>query len=116
MGNCALGYAGGYTVLMDFIHRWREQASVNAPAGAFVPRKFELCEAFQFDWSEARALVGGIWRTPQVAHLKLCASRAFVLAAYPTQGHEILFDAHTRAFSALGAIPRRGIYENAVSA
>jgi transposase len=45
------------------------------------------------------------------AHLKLCASRAFVLA-YPTQSHEMLFDAHTRAFMALGGIPRRGIYDN----
>jgi len=27
----------------------------------------------------------------------------------------MLFDAHTRAFTALGGIPRRGIYENAVS-
>jgi transposase len=112
----ALGYAGGYTVLMNFIRRWREQAGANAPAGAFVPLKFELGEAFQFDWSEERALVGGIWRTLQVAHLKLCASRAFVLTAYPTQGHEMLFDAHTRALSALGGIPRRGIYENAASA
>jgi hypothetical protein len=47
-----------------------------------------------------------------VAHLKLCASRAFVLVAYPGQGHEMLFDAHTRAFVALGGVPRRGIYDN----
>lgn len=44
-----------------------------------------------------------------VAHLKLCASRAFWLAAYPSQGHEMLFDAHTRVFSALFGVPRRGI-------
>jgi len=47
-----------------------------------------------------------------VAHMKLCASRAFVLVAYPSQGHEMLFDAHTRCFAALGGIPRRGIYDN----
>jgi transposase-like protein len=41
----------------------------------------------------------------QLAHLKLCASRAFWLVAYPTQGHEMLFDAHTRSFAALGGIP-----------
>ena len=39
-------------------------------------------------------------------------SRAFLLAAYPTQSHEMLFDAHTRAFTALGGIPKRGIYDN----
>ena len=57
-------------------------------------------------------MVGGIYRRLQVAHMKLCASRAFWLVAYPSQGHEMLFDAHTRSFAALGGIPRRGIYDN----
>jgi len=77
-----------------------------------VPLSFELGEAFQFDWSEEGLVVGGIYRRMQVAHLKLCASRAFWLVAYPTQGHEMLFDAHTRSFAALGGIPQRGIYDN----
>ncbi|WP_213154799.1 transposase, partial [Pseudomonas aeruginosa] len=38
--------------------------------------------------------------------------RAFWLVAYPSQGHEMLFDAHTRSFGALGGVPRRGIYDN----
>jgi hypothetical protein len=42
----------------------------------------------------------------------LCASRAFWLVAYPSQGHEMLFDAHTRSFAALGGVARRGIYVN----
>jgi transposase len=108
----AQGYAGGYTVLTDFIRNWRQQAGANAPTRAFVPLRFELGEAFQFDWSEERLVIGGIWRKLQVAHLKLCASRAFMLVAYPSQGHEMLFDAHTRSFQALGGIPRRGIYDN----
>ena len=32
--------------------------------------------------------------------------------AYPSQGHEMLFDAHTRSFQALGGVTRRGIYDN----
>src|SRR3546814_2348788 len=71
-----------------------------------------LGEAFQFVWSEEGLLVGGIYRRMQVAHLKLCASRAFWLVAYPSQGHEMLFDAHTRSFGSLGGVPRRGIYDN----
>jgi len=43
--------------------------------------------------------------------MKLCASRAFWLTAYPSQGHEMLFDAHARGFAALG-IARRGVYDN----
>ena len=30
----------------------------------------------------------------------------------PSQGHEMLFDAHTRSFAALGGVARRGIYDN----
>jgi hypothetical protein len=48
----------------------------------------------------------------QVSHFKLCASRAFWVVAYPSQGHEMLFDAHTRSFAALGGVARRGIYDN----
>jgi hypothetical protein len=77
-----------------------------------VPLKFELGEAFQFDWSEEGLVVGGIYRRMQVSHMKLCASRAFWLVAYPSQGHEMLFDAHTRSFAALGGVARRGIYDN----
>ena len=108
----ALGYEGGYTRLTDYIRTWRgEQGKVSATS-AFVPLSFELGDAFQFDWSEEGLVVGGIYRRIQLAHLKLCASRAFWLVAYPTQGHEMLFDAHTRSFAALGGIPRRGIYDN----
>ena len=56
-------------------------------------------------------MIGGIYRRMQVSHLDLCASRAFWLVAYPSQGHEMLFDAHTRSFTSLGGIPRRGIYD-----
>jgi transposase len=106
------GYTGGYTRVTDFVRDWRESRSKTAITGAFVPLRFELGEAFQFDWSEESLVIAGVWRKLLVAHLKLCASRAFVLVAYPTQGHEMLFDAHTRSFTALGGIPRRGIYDN----
>ena len=104
------GYAGGYSQVTAFIRNWRSDEGKKPHA--FVPLKFELGEAFQFDWSEEGLVVGGIYRRIQVSHLKLCASRAFWLVAYPSQGHEMLFDAHTRSFAALGGIPRRGIYDN----
>ena len=108
----AEGYAGGYTRLTDFIRDWRQAQGKTLNTNAFVPLTFGLGEAFQFDWSEEPLVVGGIYRRLQVSHLKLCASRAFWLVAYPSQGHEMLFDAHTRSFTALGGIPRRGIYDN----
>lgn len=106
------GFAGDYSRVTAFIRRWRETGGRSQLASAYVPLHFELGEAFQFDWSEERLVIGGIWRKIMAAHLKLCASRAFVVLAYPTQSHEMLFDAHTRAFTALGGIPRRGIYDN----
>ena len=89
----AQGYRGGYSAVTDFIRSWREQAG-KAPK-AFVPLVFENGEAFQFDWSEEGLLVGGLFYKVQVAHMKLCASRAFWLVAYPAQSHEMLFDAHS---------------------
>jgi transposase len=106
------GYDGGYTRLTDFIRHWRDKQGKLISARAFVPLAFELGEAFQFDWSEEGLVVGGIYYRMQVSHLKLCASRAFWLVAYPSQGHEMLFDAHTRSFAAMGGIARRGIYDN----
>ena len=107
----AAGFTGDYSRVTEFIRRWRADGGM-AVSKAYVPLHFELGEAFQFDWSEEHLVIGGVWRKLLASHLKLCASRAFVVQAYPTQGHEMLFAAHTAAFAALGGIPRRGIYDN----
>ena len=108
----AAGYEGGYSRVTDFIRAWRKDEGQGAATNAFIPLAFALGEAYQFDWSEEGLVVGGIYYRVQVAHMKLCASRAFWLVAYPSQGHEMLFDAHTRSFAALGGVARRGIYDN----
>ncbi len=105
------GYDGGYSRVTDFVRAWRLGEGQADASRGFVPLSFELGEAFQFDWSEEGLVIGGIYRKIQLAHMKLCASRAFWLVAYPSQGHEMLFDAHTRGFAALG-VARRGIYDN----
>jgi len=108
----AMGYSGGKTQVYKFCKNWKH-AQDNAPRHAgFVPLSFELGEAFQFDWSCEYAVIGGLRRRLEVAHTKLAASRAFLLVACFTQSHEMLFDAHTRAFTVLGGIPKRGIYDN----
>ena len=104
------GYTGGYTIVCDFVRNWRNQGSQSK--SAYVSLKFALGEAFQFDWSEEWLVIGGIHRKVLAAHTKLCASRAFMLSGYPSQSHEMLFDAHTRAFTAFGGVPKRGIYDN----
>lgn len=106
------GYAGSYGRICAFVRRWRAEEADSPRKTAYVPLAFELGEAFQFDWSCEYVFVGGLRRRLEVAHLKLASSRAFWLVAYFSQSHEMLFDAHARAFAALGGVPRRGIYDN----
>ncbi len=108
----AMGYSGGKTQVYTFCRQYKQEQS-QAPIGVgFVPLHFELGEAFQFDWSTEYLAIGGLRRRLEVAHVKLAASRAYVLLAYYAQAHEMLFDAHARAFAAFGGVPRRGIYDN----
>ena len=81
-------------------------------AAPSCPLAFRPGEAFQFDWSEDWAVIGGERAKLQVAHIKLAHSRAFLLRAYPLQTHEMLFDAHWHGVPRLGGVPRRGIYDN----
>jgi transposase len=108
----AKGYSGSYSRLTEHVKRWRAEAGAVTARSAYVPLHFEWGEAFQFDWSEEGIVIGGIYRRIRLAHMKLCASRAFWLAAYPGEGHEMLFDAHTRCLAGLGGVARRGIYDN----
>lgn len=113
-----MGYRGSYVRVTIFACRYRQAQSLQGSGRAFVPLKFQLGDAFQFDWSTEYAFVGGLRRrllvpfSGEVAHTKLCASRAFWLTAYFSQSHEMLFDAHAQAFTAFGGIPTRGIYDD----
>ena len=111
----SLGYDGSYNRVAAFARDWkaaRQRELKTCGRGAFVPLAFLPGEAFQFDWSEDWAFIGGERTKLQVAHFKLSHSRAFILRAYPQQTHEMLFDAHNHAFRVLGGVPRRGIYDN----
>jgi transposase len=83
-----------------------------AGRGIFVPLSFRPGVAFQFDWSEDYAVIGGERTKLQVAHIKLSHSRAFLVRAYLLQTHEMLFDAHWHGFRVFGGVPGRGIYDN----
>ena len=111
----ALGYTGSYDRVAAFARAWRQstrEAAGSAGRHVFVPLIFAPGEAFQFDWSEDWVVIAGERVKLQVAHFKLCHSRAFLLRAYWLQTHEMLFDAHNHAFVTLGGVARRGIYDN----
>ena len=111
----SLGYEGSYNRVAAFARSWKAEClrvQQTAGLGTFVPLSFAPGEAFQFDWSEDFAVIGDTRIKLQVAHTKLCYSRAFILRAYLLQTHEMLFDAHNHAFRVLGGVPQRGIYDN----
>jgi hypothetical protein len=99
----ALGFTGFYARVAAFTRSWRSDRQREQQAtgrGTFVPTHFDPDEAFQFDWSEDFAVLGGERTKLQMAHIKLSHSRAFLLRAYPLQTHEMLFD------SPLARVPR----------
>ncbi len=111
----SLGFDGSYSRVAAFVRDWkadRQREQQTCGRGPFVPLVFRPGEAFQFDWSEDWAILGGERTKLQVAHFKLSHSRAFIVRAYLLQTHEMLFDAHSHAFRVLGGVPRRGIYDN----
>lgn len=107
-----LGYGGSYSQVARFVRRWKAELGDPSRRAAFVPLKFPQGDAAQFDWSTEYVWIGGLRRRVSAAHMKLCCSRAFVISAYPSEAHEMLFDAHNRAFQAFGGIPSRVIYDN----
>ena len=110
-----LGYDGSYNRVAAFVRAWkaeRQREAQTSGRGTFVPLVFGPGEAFQFDWSEDWAILGGDRVKLQAAHTKLSHSKAFIVRAYPLQTHEMLFDALTQAFRVLGGVPRRGIFDN----
>ncbi len=111
----ALGFTGSYNRVAAFARTWRmdrQREQQTTGRGTFVPLAFRPGEAFQFDWSEDYAVLGGERTKLQVAHIKLSHSRAFLLRAYLLQTHEMLFDAHWHGFRVFGGVPGRGIYDN----
>jgi len=111
----ALGYTGSYNRVAAFAREWRtdrQREQQTTGRGTFVPLAFRPGEAFQFDWSEDYAVLGGERTKLQVAHIKLSHSRVFLVRAYLLQTHEMLFDAHWHGFRVLGGVPGRGIYDS----
>jgi hypothetical protein len=72
-----LGFDGSYECVAAFVREWkgeRQRATQTTGRGTFVPLVFQPGEAFQFDWSEDWAYVGGERIKLQVAHIKLSHS------------------------------------------
>lgn len=106
-----LGFTGSYSSVSRFINHFNQTHQINTPK-VFIKQKYAPAEAYQFDWSIEKVNIAGEIIKINVAHFRLCHSRAFFIKAYPTQKMEMLIDAHNEAFSFFGGVPNRGIYDN----
>ena len=108
------GFEGSYDAVRRYATRWLVERRKDAGDGAaaFIPLMFRPGEAYQFDWSHEDVEIAGKPMRVKVAHMRLCASRAVYVRAYPRETQEMVFDAHARAFAFFGGVPTRGIYDN----
>ncbi|MCM3421331.1 IS21 family transposase [Sphingopyxis alaskensis] len=108
------GFEGSYDAVRRYAARWKTDRRKDAGDGvtAFIPLMFKPGEAYQFDWSHEDVEIAGKPMRVKVAHMRLCASRAVYVRAYPRESQEMLFDAHARGFAFFGGVPGRGIYDN----
>jgi transposase len=105
------GYRGAYDSVQRFVKDWK-QTKRPSTTQAFIPLVFPPADAAQFDWSHEQVELGGVVQTIKLAHFRLSHSRQCFLAAYPRESQEMVFDAHDRAFTFFGGVPKRMIYDN----
>ena len=110
---CREGFEGSYDAVRRYARRWTEARRKDAGDGApaFIPLMFKPGEAYQFDWSHEDVEIAGKPMRVKVAQMRLCASRAVYVRAYPRETQEMVFDAHARGFAFFGGVPLRGIYD-----
>jgi transposase len=111
----ALGFTGSYGRVAAFARDWRadrQREQQTTGRGIFVPLSFRPGEAFQFDWSEDYAVIGGERTKLQVAHIKLSHSRAFLVGPTCCRRTRCFLTPIGTASVCSAACPARGIYDN----
>lgn len=110
-----LGYQGSYSAVNRYISAWTTRSD-GVRVDACVPLSFAPGEAYQFDWSTDKVIIGDEVVEVKVAHFTLCYSGKKFAYISPNETHEMVFDAHVRAFEFFGGTPVRGIYDNMTTA
>jgi transposase len=100
------GFAGGITIVKDYIHAARQRQQE-----MFVPLAHPPGHA-QADFGEALAIIGGVERKIHFLVMELPHSDACFLKAYPAETTEAFCDAHVSAFEYFGGVPVSILYDN----
>ncbi len=106
------GYAGGITVVKDYVHRIRPRRQP-----AFLKLDFEPGECAQVDWGSYGTInVGNTSRRLSFFVMVLCYSRRMYLEFTVSQEMEFFLACHENAFAAFGGVPARLMVDNLKSA
>jgi transposase len=102
------GYAGGYTIIKDYVRLIRP-----AHKPAFLSLAFEPAEAAQIDWGSAGLIrIGSTQRKLHFFVMTLCHSRLMYLEFTCAMSMEIFLHCHQRALEYFGGSPRIVICDN----
>lgn len=100
------GFAGGYTVVKDYVRISRARARET-----FVPLAHPPGHA-QVDFGEAVGVIGGVRQKIHFLCMDLPQSDACFVKAYPRETTEAFLDGHVSAFAFFGGVPSSILYDN----
>src|SRR5471030_2660816 len=100
------GFAGGYTVVKDYVRVCRARGRET-----FVPLAHPPGHA-QVDFGEAVGVIGGVRQKIHFFCMDLPQSDACFVKAYPAETTEAFLDGHVSAFEFFGGVPLSILYDN----
>ena len=100
------GFAGGYTVVKDYVRISRARGRET-----FVPLAHPPGHA-QVDFGEAVGVIGGVRQKIHFLCMDLPQSDACFVKAYPRETTEAFLDGHVSAFAFFGGVPLSILYDN----
>src|SRR5580704_17292833 len=100
------GFAGGYTVVKDYVRIARSRSRE-----VFVPLAHPPGHA-QVDFGECIGVIGGVRMKLHVFCFDLPHSDACFIKAYPAETTEAFLDGHISAFAFFGGVPLWILYDN----
>jgi transposase len=100
------GFAGGYTVVKDYVRVCRARGRET-----FVPLAHPPGHA-QVDFGDAVGVIGGIRQKIHFFCMDLPQSDACFVKAYPRETTEAFLDGHVASFAFFGGVPLSVLYDN----
>ena len=100
------GFAGGYTVVKDYVRVSRARGRET-----FVPLAHPPGHA-QVDFGEAVGVIGGVRQKIHFFCMDLPQSDACFVKAYPRETTEAFLDGHVASFAFIGGVPLSILYDN----